>query len=329
MISRRDLLRSAALTSVAMPFVSTGSFGQADNYPSRDIHAICGFPPGTGADIFVRMYGKKLQEATGRTVVVENKVGAFGNIATEAVAKSKPDGYTLFIAPGSSFLAAAPSMFKKLPFDPVNDFEHITTLSKLPFLLLVAADSPYKTVAELVEELKKRGDKGSYGSAANTGLISSELLKAHFGLKTEEVKYKDAGTLANDLIGGNLLFAHLDPAGSAGFTQSGKLRALATSAKDKFVSLPNIPSASEAGIGNSDIIAWWSVHVAKGTPKPILDKLEATFNKIAVDDEIKKFLANAGSDPFPGNSTMLKELLLKDIKAWAEYVKLAKIEPLG
>ena len=176
MFSRREVLRWSSLAAT-LPIMSTPAFSQA--WPAKDIHLICLFAPGTSPDTLTRVLAKSLQEVSKQNVIVENKVGAFGNIATEAVAKSKPDGYTLFIAPGSSFLAAAPSMFKKLPFDPVNDFEHITTLSKLPFLLLVAADSPYKTVAELVEELKKRGDKGSYGSAANTGLISSELLKAH------------------------------------------------------------------------------------------------------------------------------------------------------
>jgi tripartite-type tricarboxylate transporter receptor subunit TctC len=328
MYSRRDLLRSAALASAALPLASTDIFAQ-DDYPSRDFHAICMFPPGTGADIFVRFYGSKLQQISGKTVIVENKVGAFGNIATEYVAKSKPDGYTVFIAPGSSVLAAAPSLFKQLAFNPMTDFEHVTTLAKLPFVLLVAGNSKYHSVADLVAELRERGDKASYGSAANTGLVSSELFKANFGLQTVEVKYKDAGTLVNDLTGGNLAFAHLDPAGAAGFIQQGTLRALATSSKDRFISLPNIPSAAEAGIANSDIIAWWSVHVPKGTPKPILDKLEEWFNKIAVDEDVKKFLANSGSDPFPGNSTMLKELLVKDTKAWADYVKLAHIEPLS
>jgi tripartite-type tricarboxylate transporter receptor subunit TctC len=329
MLSRRKFLWSAAAASAIAPALSTGSFAQ-DGWPARDIHSICGFPPGTGADVFVRFYTRKLQEALGgKTIVVENKVGAFGNIATEYVAKSKPDGYTIYIAPGSSFLAASPHLFKKLPFDPVNDFEHVTTLSKLPFILVVSGDSPYKTVPELVDYLKKQGDKASYGSAANTGLVGSELFKAQFGLNTVEVKYKDGASLLNDLWGGNLVFAHFDPVTIAAHMKTGKVRTLATTAADKLKALPDIPSAKEAGINNSNLIAWWSVHMPKGTPKPILDRLEREFNKIAVDEETTKFLGNLGSDPFPGNSTMLKELLVSDIKAWGEYVKIAKIEPLS
>jgi tripartite-type tricarboxylate transporter receptor subunit TctC len=130
----------------------------------------------------------------------------------------------------------------------------------------------------------------------------------------------------NDLWGNNLAFGHIDPVTASAHIKSGKLRALATTSKERFKALPDIPSAGEAGITNSDVIAWWSVHAPKGTPKPILDKLETIFNKIAVDEETVKFLGNLGSDPFPGNSTMLKELLVKDIKAWGEYVKIAHIE---
>ena len=328
MPTRRALLQYAALASVAMPYLSKAASAD-DAWPTREIHSICGFPPGSGADIFVRFYGKKLEDKLGKSVITENKAGAFGNISTEYVARSKPDGYTLFIAPGSSFLAAAPSLFKKLAFDPVNDFEHVTTLSKLPFILIVSGDSPHKSVADLTTYLKQQGDKASYASVANTGLVSSELYKAHFGLTTVEVKYKEPGAMLNDLWGHNVAFAHLDPVTAMAHLKSGKLRALATSSKERFVSLPDIPSAGEAGISNSDIVGWWSVHMPKGTPKPILDQLETLFNQIAVDEETKKFLANLGSDPLPGNSQMLKSLLVKDTKAWHEYVKLAKIEPLS
>ena len=196
---------------VGRPAVSGESAFAEDAWPSREIHSICGFPPGSGADVFVRFYGKKLEDKLGKTIITENKVGAFGNIATEFVSESKPDGYTLFIAPGSSFLAAAPSLFKKLAYDPVNDFEHVTTLSKLPFILIVSGDSPYKIVAEFTAYLKQQGDKASYASVANTGIVSSELYKANFGLNTIEVKYKDAGAMLNDLWGHNVVFAHLDP----------------------------------------------------------------------------------------------------------------------
>lgn len=328
MLSRRDLLRTAAVASVAMPYIGNSAFAD-DAWPAREVHAVCGFPPGSGADIFVRFYAKKLQDALGKTVIVENKTGAFGNIATEYLSKAKPDGYTLGIMPGSSFLAAAASLFTKLPFDPINGFEHISLLSELPFLLVVSGDGPFKTLPELTAFLKEKGDKGSYGSLANTGIVSSELYKAQFGLQTIEVKYKDASAALNDLYGNNIAFLHIDPAFAAAHVKSGKLRALATSAANRLEALKDIPSAKDVGINNCNIIAWWSVHGPKGMPKPIVEKLTKMFAEIAVADDTKKFLADSGSDPFPGGPDKLKELLIADTKAWAEYVKLAKIDKVG
>ena len=134
--------------------------------------------------------------------------------------------------------------------------------------------------------------------------------------------------MLNDLWGHNVAFAHLDPVTSMAHLKTGKLRALATSSKERFKALPDIPSAGEAGITNSDIIAWWSVHMPKGTPKPILDKLETLFNQIAVDDETKTVPRQSRQRSVPGQLTAAQgALLVKDIKAWAEYVKIAKIEP--
>ena len=169
MLSRRAVIAATALAPLA---------ARAQEYPQGVIKFICPFGPGSGADIKCRWYATKLAEALKRTVIVENRAGAFGNIATEAVAKSKPDGLTIYVAPGASVLAASPHIFKKLPFDPINDFEHITMLNTSAFVLTVAGSSPHKNVAELTAYLRERGDKGSYGSVANPGLVS-KIGRAH------------------------------------------------------------------------------------------------------------------------------------------------------
>src|SRR5262249_45898523 len=154
---------------------------------------------------------------------------------------------------------------------------------KLPFILIVSGDSPYRSVADLTAYLKQQGDKASYASVPNTGIVSSELYKANFGLNTVEAKYKDAAAMLNDLWGHEVALAHRDPGTAMGHLNSGKLRALATSSQEGFAALLDVPGAGESGIANSDVIGWWSVHMAKGTPKPILDKIETLFNQIAVD----------------------------------------------
>jgi tripartite-type tricarboxylate transporter receptor subunit TctC len=324
MWTRRRFVGSAALAAAwpALP-----ARGQTVEYPTQPIRSICMFPPGTGADVRVRFYAKKLADLIGHPVIVENRPGAFGNLATELVAKSKPDGHTIYVTPGSSTHAAAPHLFKKLGFDPVNDFEHITTLNTAAFVLCVAADSPWKTVAELTAHLKAKGDKANYGSIAMPGLVASEMYKAAFGLETVEVKYKEPGSFLNDLLSGQLAFVHIDLNTLGGAIKSGRVRMLAMTSAKRLASVPEVPSSSEAGIPDMDLRIWWSVHVPAKTPKPICDKLEGWFNAIVADPETAKFNAATGADPFPGNSAMLKELLVRDTKTWGEYVRIAKIQP--
>jgi tripartite-type tricarboxylate transporter receptor subunit TctC len=324
-ISRRKVLElgGAAICGSMLP----GPALSQDAWPSRDIRTICPFPPGTGADIVVRYYAKVLQDNVGKTVIVENKPGAFGNIATEAIARSKPDGYTVGIMP-SSAIAAAPALFKKVPYDPVNDFEQVATLMRVPWFLIVSPKSPYKSVAELTEYLKNEGDKASYGSVANSGLVSSELYKAAFGLKTVEVKYKESSGMLSDLLAGNLAFIHWDATATIGRMKSGAVRVLASSTKKRAKAFPDIPSAAEVGIPNSDVSGWWSVAVPKGTPQAIKDRMETIYTKFVATAEHDAWVASTGCEPFPGDHVAAQKALLDEIKIWQEYVKIAKIEQI-
>jgi tripartite-type tricarboxylate transporter receptor subunit TctC len=302
---------------------------QAQDYPTRDVHAICNFPAGTGGDVYVRYFCEKLSVLMGRTVIVDNRGGAFGNIGTEAAAHSKPDGYTLLIVPGSSTMAAAVSGFKKLPFDPIKDFTPVTTLAKLCFVFVVDPKAPIKSMADLTALLKAKGPKGSYGTSANTGLVGAELYKKFANLpQVTKVQYKENGTALNDMYAGNLDFLCVDAVWAIEQARSGRLRALAVTSADRASVLPDVPTVEEAGVkGYADVTPWWAVFVPAQTPQPIIDKLEAWFNQIVKSEETKKFLNNLGGDPFPGNQRMLTELLAKDIKRWGDYYKLANIEP--
>ncbi len=327
MFTRRKFVQTATAATALTSGLSTGVFAEA--WPEHEIHSIGMFPAGSGADVMVRYFSNKLSELVGKPVVVENKAGAFGNIATSYVARSKPDGYTIYIAPGSSVLAAAPSLFKTLNYDPINDFEHITTLFKVSFIQIVDAKGPFKTVADLTKHLKEKGDKANYGSVANTGLVSSELYKKSAGLDTVEVKYKDVQGMLVDLAAGSIAFCHIDPTSVLGQLRDGSIRAISTSSVQRIKALPDVPGSAEAGIKDLDVIAWWSVHVPRGTPAPIVQQLETLFNKLAVQEDVGKWLVNIGCDPYPGNSKLVRELLEKDTKAWVEYVRLANIPPLG
>ncbi len=325
MLTRRAIVRLAAAAPALT--LTRPAFSQADIYPSKIITSVCMFAPGTGADIFVRFYARKLQELAGQTVVVENKVGMAGNIATEYVARSKPDGYTIFIAPASSVLVAGPYLYKQLNYDPIKDFASITTLAKLPFLLVVAPDIGVNSVADLVARLKAKPDNGFFGSSTTSGLIASELLKTQFGLKSTEVKYKSGLDALNDLMAHNIDFQFTDPVTVKQMIADGKLKALMLTSAQPVAALPGIPGAAQAGVTKLDLVSWWSVHVPAKTPKPVIDKLTGWFNQIATSEEAKKFLANLGSDPLIGDAALVDKMIASETKEWAEYVKIAKIEP--
>lgn len=331
MITRRRFasgtIAGLGAAALAPKIISPAAFAQGD-YPNATIRAICMFPPGTGADIQVRFYANKLQQLCGRNVIVENRVGAFGNIATEAVARAKPDGYTIYIAPGSSVLAAAPHLFNKLNYDPLNSFDHITTLSRVAFMFCTSTNAPFKTMAEMTAYLKEKGDTASYGASANTGVVAAALYKAAFGLKTVHVNYRTPQLGFAEMEKGQLAFYITDPGTAAAYINQGKVRPLAMSSAQRMKANPDVPSAAEAGIPNLDVVAWWSVHTPAGTPKPILDNLEDWFNRITRDPETGKFLTKVGGDIFPGNTASTRALLIEEMKAWENYVKIANIQKL-
>jgi tripartite-type tricarboxylate transporter receptor subunit TctC len=219
---------------VALGLMSAAA-ATAQEYPSREIRSICNFTAGSGADIYVRFFSDKLSKLAGKPVVVENRPGANGNIATDLLAKAKPDGYTIMITPASSTLAAAPHLFKQLPFDPFKDFVSVTTVAKLAFAIAVDANSPVKTIAELTAALKKKPDHGFYGTGNNTGLVSAELYKDRAGLKTTHVHYQASATALQDLTRGNLDFISYDASFLLGHARAGRIRILATTSAERAV----------------------------------------------------------------------------------------------
>ena len=299
----------------------------AQDYPAREIRSVCNFSAGSGADIVVRYYSDRLSKLAGRPVVVENKVGVQGNIATEYVARSKADGYTIMITPASSTLAAARHLFKQLPFDPDKDFVPVTTLAKLSFAIAVDAKSPVKTIAELTEHLKKKPGHGAYATGSNTGQVTGELYKEMAGLRTIYVPYKQTMSALTDVIGGQVDFMTYDITFLVPQARSGRVRILAVTSAARLTALPEVPTMVESGFPGYDLTPWWGVVVPAGTPKPIVDKLAVWFNQITASEETHKFLENLATDPFPGSSETMAALIKAESENWGKYVRLAKIEP--
>ncbi len=313
--------------ALALLLAFAAPLAAAQDYPTREIRSLCNYAPGSGADLIVRFYSDRLSKLAGRPVIVENRVGANGMIATDALAKSRPDGYTIMITPASSTIAAAPYLFKSLPFDTTKDFAAVATIASLSFVILVDAAGPIKSMGELVAHLKAKPTPSFYGATSNTGVIAAELFKTAAGVKTTYVPYKQNVQALTDLLLGQLDFIAFDATWAVSQAKGGKLRILAATAAKRSTAIPEVPTLAELGYGGTDVSPWWGVVVAAGTPKPIVDKLGGWFNQITAAEDTKQFLANSAFDPFPGTPEQMQALMKSDAERWKRYVELAKIEP--
>ena len=299
----------------------------AQDFPARDIRSICNFAPGSGADIIVRYYSDRLARLAGKPVIVDNKPGANGSIATAELARAKPDGHTLMITPASSTIASAPYLFKDLPFDTSKDFAAVATIASLSFVILVDAAKPIHNLNDLVRELKKKPNDGFYGTSNNTGVITAEIFKAKAGLKTTYAPYKSNVQALTDLLQGQLDFLPYDATWAAGQAKGGRVRVIAASAARRSVAFPDVPTFKEQGFGDADVTPWWGVVVPAGTPKPVIDKLAGWFNQITNEKDTRAFLARAAFDPFPGSPGQMSELLKTDAARWKRYIEMAGVKP--
>ena len=312
---------------VAAPIVLGGVRPSlAQDYPAREIHTICPFAPGTGADIIVRFYASKLAEIAGKPVITENRAGAQGLLGTEAVAHAKPDGYTISINPVASTMAAAPYIFKHLSFDPLKDFEFGGTLMSVSFVLVVSPNTDIRTVADLTKYLKEKKTDKFYGGSTNTGIVASELYTHAIGVDVKRVNYRSAFDAMNEMTSGRLDFYFTDITTALGQIAAGRYRPLAVTGTKRSAALPNVPTMNEAGVP-MDFAPWWGTIMPAGTPKPIVAKLAGWLEAVSAMPETRAFLAKNGLDPLPGDAAMLRALLIKDTARWGEWVRLAQIEP--
>jgi tripartite-type tricarboxylate transporter receptor subunit TctC len=301
---------------------------QAEQYPNQDIHFICAFPPGSGADVLVRYFAEQVRPLAGKNIIIENKSGAGGNIAMEYVSKQKPDGYTIFVHAGSG-VAAAMSLYKRPPFPDAGKATQIAgTINRQPFMLVIDAKSPYKTTAELTEAMKKKGDKATYATAAPTGTVMGELYKVATGVKAVEVNYKNAVDSLNDQLSGAIDYGMHDPVYSLAQQREGRLRILGVSTGQRLEATPDLPTMAEQGVP-MDLTGWWAAMVPQGTPKDVVDQINKWFVTVVGSPDTKAFLNKFGGDPLIETPEQGQARLLKDVQNWKRYIEVAKIEPQG
>ena len=299
----------------------------AQNYPAKPIRMVVAFAPGGSPDILGRILAQKLSERLGQPVIVDNRPGATGNIGAEAVAKAPPDGYTIFLA--TSSLAISPGFYKTLPFDPVASFVPVTLVASQPLFLLVNAESPAKSIAELIALAKAKPGGFNYASPGNGSPqhVSGELLAGIAGLKLVHVPYKSGGAMVAALLSGEvqLMFLGLSPVVS--HVKAGKLRVIGVASTRRSPAAPEVPTFAEAGLPEIVADNWLGVLAPAGTPKGAIDKLHAEIVNALREPEMTERFAQQGAEVnTSANPDGFAAFLKAEIAKWAKVVAGAGIQ---
>ena len=310
---------------LALAIFSAQALAQA--YPAKPVRFIAGFPAGGPSDIVTRAVAKRMSELLGQPVVVENRSGAGGHIAVEAVAKSLPDGYTILLA--GSFLTIGPSLNPKLPYDPVRDLAPIGLIARNQYLLVVHPAVPAKNAKELIALARSRPGKLNYGSSGVGAPphLATELMKTMARIDAVHVPYKGATPAIADLIGGHIDFYVGGISGLIPHARSGKLRALAVTGAKRSSELPDVPTIAEAAIPGYDISTWFGVVAPAETPKDIVSRLNATIVKIIGEKDTQTYLVAQGLEPATSTPEELARIIRDEIPKFARIVKAAGIKP--
>jgi tripartite-type tricarboxylate transporter receptor subunit TctC len=320
----RSTIAVLAIALLSFPAVAQTS----DPYPSRDVHVICAFPAGSGADVWVRFFAEQARPRVGKPVLVENRPGANGNIAAEYLARAKPDGYTIFIHSPTS-VAANMFMFKNTPADLDGQIVTVATLLRFSFYLTVDAKRPWKNVEELVAYLRQKGDKASFATTSPPGRLMGNLFKEIMQLKAVEVPYRTSPDTLNDLASGQLDYSFTDGVFAHAQARENRLKILAVGSKERMKSDPDIPTMQEQGVAGLDVPGFFGVMVPAGTPRPVIEKINGWMVDIVAQPLAQEFINNFGGDPLSATPDQAQRMFLDGISEWGRLVKRAKIKAEG
>ena len=324
---RRRWLLGATAASFATPFLAPAAFAQ-DNYPKGPIKLVLGFAPGGITDILARLTAARLEAALKTQVIVDNRPGAGGNIGAATVARSTPDGYTLFF--GALGTAVTNQfIYANMPFDTANDFVPVALVASVPNVLLVHKDVPAKTIQELVALVKSKPGEMTYGAAGlgSSTHLAMELLKTETGMQIENVPYKGSALLQQDLLAGRIPVAMDSISIHLPHIRSGAVRALGVTSPTRAPDLPDVPTIAEAAVPGYDAVVWLYVAAPAKTPPEIVKLLSNEIVGAVKSDEMQKKMRSVGAIPMPGSSEDLARHISAETVRWKKIVDAAGLKP--
>jgi len=318
-IPRRAALGLALLLASGMTL--------AQGYPARPIRLVVPFPPGGGTDIIAREVANKVATSEGWTIVIDNKPGSGGNIGVDAAAKANPDGYTLVLGQTSN-LAINPSLYAKLPYDPVKDLAAVGLVASAPLVLVVSAASPYKKLSDVVAAAKAKPTALNYASSGNGTVahLATEQFQKAAGVQFTHVPYKGASQGLTDLVGGQIQMYISSVPTLIAQIKSGQLRALAVTSLQRNRDLPEVPTMAESGYKDFEAVTWFGVAGPAAMPKDAITRLNAAFNKALATPDVQKKLAAQGAEVMSGPPEKFASLIRTDGVRWGAIVKASGIK---
>lgn len=318
---------SAACAAATLAFLCTAA-AYAQNYPNKPIRWIVAFSPGGGGDTLVRTVARKLSDALGQEVVVDNRPGAGGNIGYTIVARAAPDGYTLLHGYIGN-LAIAPNLYARLPYDPVNDFAPISEIATAPNIFVSHPSVPANNLGEFIAYAKANPKKVNFASPgiASAGHLAGELLKTAAGIDMVHVPYKGAGQAVIDLLGGQVQVMFSSMTAVIPHLSSGKLKAFATTGLRRSPTFPDLPTVAESGYPGFEATSWHGVLAPAGTPKPIIDLLHNEIIKVLESSDVKERLNNLGMEIIGSSPQAFREYIKRESQTWGKVVKASGMKP--
>ena len=320
-MKRRTLLAACAASAAAWPAFKV----IAQGYPERAVKLYQGFAPGGNADAIARAVGIEMSKTLGQPVIVEAQAGAGGTIAAAAVARARPDGYTLLLATGGHAVAGA--LYNTLPYKTVADFEAVSTVTYFPFLIVVNAGSKAQGLAEILASAKAAPGTVAYGTAGigSTHHLAGELLTKMAGVSMMHVPYRGDAASVTALLGGEVPFIIAPPTAVLSNIQAGKLRTVATTGPQRWPGLPKVPTVAEQGVAGYDVRSWAGILAPAGTPRAIIDRLNAETLHALQATSVRQRLEDMGGEARGSTPEEMKALVARELEKWTQVVADAKI----